>query len=59
MKKTMFTLASIFAFSTAILAQVPTNTTPKGFSIDITSILIGVVIGAVIGYFLGANKSSK
>lgn len=66
MKKNLLTLALLFSFSNLIFAQAATteqqsviNTTGNGFNFDITSILIGVVVGGVIGYFVGARKPSN
>jgi hypothetical protein len=65
MKKNLLTLVSVCLFSNFIFAQVDSiqqsviNTTGGGSSIDITSVLIGLVVGAAIGYFAGSRKSSK
>ncbi len=65
MKKNLLTLALLFFFSTLIFAQTDDkqqsviNTTGNGFNLDITSILIGLVVGGAIGYFVGARKPSN
>jgi uncharacterized integral membrane protein len=64
MKKNLLTLA-LLLFVTSIIfaqsneAQVATNTGSSGFHLDITSILIGLVVGGGIGYFLGSKKSTN
>ena len=65
MKKNLLTLALLFAFSNLIFAQTDDkqqsviNTTGNGFNLDITSLLIGLVVGGAIGYFVGARKPSN
>lgn len=65
MKKNLLTLALLFFFSNIIFAQtdpvqqVATNATGSGLSFDITSLLIGLVVGGVIGYFVGSRKPSN
>jgi hypothetical protein len=64
MKKTLLTLALLFSFASLILAQDDnaqhsTNTGSGGFHLDITSVLIGLVVGGGIGYFLGSKKSAN
>jgi F0F1-type ATP synthase assembly protein I len=62
MKKKLLTLALLFSTNCLIFAQddnaqAQTNTTGGGFHLDITSLIIGVVVGAAIGYFAGSKKS--
>jgi F0F1-type ATP synthase assembly protein I len=62
MKKTLLTSALLFSVTCLILAQSTdsqhsTNTGSGGFHLDITSLIIGVVVGAAIGYFAGSKKS--
>lgn len=64
MKKTLLTFALLFSITSLILAQDDnaqhsTNTGSGGFHLDITSIIIGLVVGAGIGYFLGSKKSGN
>ncbi len=66
MKKNLLILALLFSFSNLIFAQATSaeqqsviNTTGNGFNLDITSLLIGVVVGGVIGYFVGSRKTSN
>jgi F0F1-type ATP synthase assembly protein I len=62
MKKNLLTLALLFSCYNIIFAQNTEsqsviNTTGEGFHLDITSLIIGVVVGAAIGYFAGSKKS--
>jgi hypothetical protein len=64
MKKKLLTLTFLFSFSNLIIAQdanqqAVINTGGDGFHLDITSLLIGVVVGGVIGYFVGSRRSSN
>lgn len=64
MKRKLLTLALLFSFTILTFAQDSnvqggTNTSPKGFKIDITSVLIGLVVGGGLGYFLGSKKISN
>ena len=59
MKKNLLTLALLFAFSFVTFAQGQTNAFGNGFHFDITTLLIGLVIGGVIGYMVGSRKSSN
>jgi F0F1-type ATP synthase assembly protein I len=62
MKRKLLTLALLFSTNLLVLAQddnaqSQTNATGGGFHVDITSLIIGVVVGAAIGYFAGSKKS--
>jgi hypothetical protein len=64
MKKTLLTFALLFSFASLMFAQSDdaqggTNTGWTFSKIDITSVLIGLVVGGCIGYFLGSKKSAK
>lgn len=62
MKKSLLTLVLLFSCINIIFAQggegqqSVINTSGNSFPFDITSILIGLVIGGVIGYFVGTKK---
>lgn len=64
MKKKLLILAlSLFVnfviFAQNNEAQGQTNAQEKGFHFDITTLLIGLVVGGGIGYFLGSKKSAN
>lgn len=59
MKKNLLTLALLFTSNFVIFAQGQTNAFGNGFHFDITTLLIGLVIGGVIGYLVGSRKSSN
>lgn len=68
MKKKLLTLALLFSLTILTFAQDTTGTGDKqggtntGWSfskIDITSVLISLVVGGGIGYFLGSKKNSN
>ena len=63
MKKNLLTLALLFFANCVVFAQNDgqgqTNSTGNGFHLDITSLLIGLVVGGAIGYFIGARKPSN
>lgn len=64
MKKKLLIPALLFSFTILTFAQNTevqggTNTSPQGFEIDITSVLIGLVVGGGLGYFLGSKKNSN
>ena len=64
MKKNLLTLALLFIFCSIIFAQKGVqqgviNTNENDFPFDITSIIIGLVVGGVIGYFVGTRKPSN
>ena len=65
MKKNLLTLLLLFTVSINIIAQVDNaqqgviNTEKNGLAFDITSLLIGLVVGGAIGYFVGLRKPSN
>ncbi len=52
MKKTLLTLCFLLLLNSLVFAQGATNSWPGGGHFDITSLLIGLVVGAVITYFI-------
>jgi hypothetical protein len=63
MKKNLLTLALLIFTNCIVFAQNDgqgqTNASGNGFHLDITSLLIGLVVGGAIGYFVGARKPSN
>lgn len=57
MKNTLI-LAAILVFASAVVyAQIPDDTSPKtGSGIDFLSVGVGLVVGVLIGYVLGARS---
>lgn len=65
MKKNLLTLVLLFSCINILFAQggegqqSVINTTGNGLPFDITSILIGLVVGGAIGYFVGSKKPAN
>jgi membrane associated rhomboid family serine protease len=58
--KNVHLLTFLFVFCASIaLAQGTVDTEPKVGGFDITSGLIGLVVGLILGYLIGARMSKK
>ena len=53
-----FLLSSLFLFAQKI-DQDPSKIDQEPFELDITNILIGLVVGVIIGYFVAKNMGDK
>ncbi len=59
MKKTFLTFCFISLLQSLVFAQGASNSKEVSFNFDITSLLIGLVVGALLTYFVTKSTNKK